>query len=56
MDRHPDSRYRINAPHFELRPNAQPDPATLERSLNYAMMETEHQKLKDPREYICREL
>jgi len=54
MDRHPASRYRVNAPHFELRPNAQPDPATLERSLNYAAMGPDDQppqlEAENPRE------
>jgi len=40
---HPATRFRISTPHFELRPNAQPDPATLERSLNYADMEIDDQ-------------
>jgi len=43
MDGHPANRYHINTPHFELRPNPQPDPAALERSQNYAAMKPDDQ-------------
>jgi len=43
-------RYRINVPHFEIRPNAQPDPATLQRTRPQTPTEQDHPEEPQPME------
>jgi len=43
-------RYRINVPHFEIRPNAQSDPATLQRARDHTPMEQDQPEEPQPME------